>query len=102
PQGLGAAARDPDEVLVELLLSELRVGLGEGEERRPALVDAAGAADDEGAGSLAVDRGQVDARRRLALDEVGEHAAGADRWQLVGVADEQDVAVAGGAEERVG
>ena len=42
------------------------------------------------------------ARDDLARDEIREHAAGADRRQLVGVADEQDVAVAGGAEERVG
>ena len=102
PQGLGAFARDPEEVLVELLLSELGVRLVKGEERRLAAVDPAGAANDEGARRLAVDRGQVDARRRVALDQVGEHAARADRRQLVGVADEQDVAVAGGAEQRVG
>ena len=102
PQGFGAAARDPDEVLVELLPSEVGVRFVEREEGRLAVVDAAGAADDEGACSLAVDRGQVDARRHVAFDEVGEHAARADWWQLVGVADEQYVAVAGGAEQRVG
>ena len=43
----------------------------------------------------------MDARHRARVDEVGEHAPGADRRQLVGVADEEDVAVAGRAEERV-
>ena len=41
-------------------------------------------------------------RHDVARDEVGEHPAGADRRQLVGVADEQHVTVARGAEERVG
>ena len=44
----------------------------------------------------------MNARDDAAVDEIGEHAAGADRRQLVRVADEQDVTVAGRAEERVG
>ena len=81
---------------------ERRARLVERDERQLAGVDPARALDDQRARRLPVDGGQVHARDDAAVDEIGEHAAGADRRQLVGVADEQDVAVAGRAEERVG
>ena len=66
-------------------------------------VDRVRGADDERAGGLAEDVGQAHDRHGLRLDEVVEHAAGADRRELVDVAHEQDVrARADGAEQRLG
>ena len=50
-----------------------------------------GAADDHAARRLAEDVGELGDRHRLGLDELGERLAGADRRELVGVADEHDV-----------
>ena len=44
----------------------------------------------------------MNTRHHAALDEIGEHASGADRRQLIGVTDEQDMTVADCTQERVG
>ena len=95
--------RDEEEVLVELRIrAEGCVCFVDREERELARVDPAGALNDQRARRLPVDRGEMNARDDAAVDEIGEHASGADRRQLVRVADEQDVTVARRAEERIG
>ena len=71
--------------------------------RRLAGVDRVRGADDERARGLAEDVGQAHDRHAARLDEVVEHAAGADRRELVDVADEQHVrARPDGGEQRLG
>ena len=53
--------------------------------------DGVGSADDHASRRLAEDVGELGDRDGLGLDELGEGLAGADRCELVGVADEHDV-----------
>ena len=53
------------------------------------LIDAVGADDDPALCRLAEHLGQTHHRHGAGLDDVGEHLAGADRGQLVDVADDQ-------------
>ena len=76
-----------------LVLSRLEV-------RRPALVDLVGGGGDHRARRLAEDLGEPDDRRDAGGDQVLEGLAGADRRQLVGVADEDDVGRLGEAAEQ--
>ena len=67
---------------------------------RPALVDLVGGGGDHRARRLAEDLAQPDDRRDPGGDQVLERLAGADRRQLVGVADEDDVGRLGEAAEQ--
>ena len=67
---------------------------------RAPLVDLVGGGGDHRAGRLAEDLGEADNRRDPGLDQVLEGLAGADRRQLVGVADEDDVGRLGQAAEQ--
>ena len=99
---LRAVPRDDEEVLVQLGVgAERGARILEREEGELAGVDAPRALDDQRPRRLAVDRGQVDAGRPALATRSASTRPGPDRRQLVGVPDEQDVAVAGGVEERV-
>ncbi len=67
---------------------------------RPALVDLVGGGGDHRARRLAEDLGEADDGRDPRLDQVLEGLARADRRQLVGVADEDDVGRLGQAAEQ--
>ena len=61
------------------------------ERRRLAVADGVGAADDHAARRLAEDVRELGDGHRARGDELRERLAGADRRELVGVADEHDV-----------
>src|SRR5439155_13390364 len=99
---LRALARNEEEVFVKFGIStEHRASILERQEGNLASVDPSRAPDDQRARRLTVDSRQVLARDYAALDKIVENTAGADRRKLVGVAYNQDVAVASCAKECV-
>jgi hypothetical protein len=84
------------------LAFEVSFGVGLTEVRNDTLVDAVRIHDDSAFGGLAEHLGQAHHRDGAARDHVGQHLAGADRWQLIDIADdEQGCLVRDRLEERM-
>ena len=83
PRRLRIIAADEEEVRVR---TRRCIEIGE-----LALVDAVSADDDLARRRLPEDLGQPDHRRGLRLDHLGEHRTGADRGQLINIADEHQL-----------